>query len=381
MFPMHSLREKIRVSPERKLPQVPVEIAALEPYKPGKPLEELERELGISGAIKLASNENPLGPSPLAMDAMRDALASLHRYPDGAGYDARSALSRHFKVPMERIALGNGSDEIIEFLARAYIRPGQKALAAAPSFLMYSKLVQVAGGTLDEVPLKDFVIDLDAIYEALTPETRLVFVNNPDNPAGTGVSHDDFSRFLDKVPPGVLVVLDEAYLDFATDPQVARGVDFLDHQTPVLVMRTFSKIAGLAGLRIGYAFGPTEVISVFDRVRQPFNTSNLAQAAVVGALADDAFLEETRRITWQGLERLYACFKDLGLFFVPSQANFVLVKVGEKAPQVADELLRRGVIIRYMGSYDLPEFLRISVGLPQEVERFVSQFTDIVKGL
>ncbi len=367
-----------QVPAQRKTPKVPPEIEALEPYQPGKPIEELERELGITGAIKLASNENPLGPAPGALAAMSAAMPGLHRYPDGAGYEARAALSRRFGVPMERICLGNGSDEIIEFLARGYIRPGQRALAAAPSFLMYSKLVQVAGGSLTEVPLKDFRIDLQAMLEAVTPETRLIFVNNPDNPAGTAVSGAELGRFLDQLPQGVLVVLDEAYLDFASDPQVARGADFLDHRTPVLVMRTFSKIAGLAGLRIGYAFGPEEVIRVFDRVRQPFNTSILAQAAVVGALADEEFLQRTREVTWQGLERLYACFEELGLFFVPSQANFVLVKVGPRAAEVADALLRRGVIIRAMVSYGLPEFLRISVGLPEEVERFCREFADIV---
>lgn len=366
------------MSAQRKTPTVPPEIKALEPYQPGKPIEELERELGISGAIKLASNENPLGPAPGAVAAMNAAMAGLHRYPDGAGFEARQALSRRYGVPMECICLGNGSDEIIEFLARAYIRPGQKALAAAPSFLMYSKLVQVAGGSLDEVPLTDFRIDLDAMLAAVTEKTRLIFVNNPDNPAGTAVSGEELARFLDRLPEGVLVVLDEAYLDFASDPEVARGADFLDHRTPVLVMRTFSKIAGLAGLRIGYAFGPKEVISIFDRVRQPFNTSVLAQAAVVGALGDEEFLRRTKELTWQGLERLYACFKDLNLFYVPSQTNFVLVRVGPKASQVADALLRRGVIIRAMSSYGLPEFLRISVGLPEETKRFCREFADIV---
>ena len=362
----------------RKIPQAPAEIRELVPYQPGKPIEELERELGIKGAIKLASNENPLGPSPRAVAAMRAALENLHRYPDGAGYQLRQALSRHFDLPLERICLGNGSDEIIEFLTRAYIRPGQEAVAAAPSFLMYSKLVQVGGGRLREVPLRDFRLDLEAMLAAITPATRLVFVNNPDNPAGTAVSAAEFGRFLDRVPAGILVVLDEAYIDFATDPQVARGQDFLEHDTPVVVMRTFSKSAGLAGLRIGYALGPAQVIADFDRVRQPFNTSILAQVGGAAALADREFLERTRALVTEGLARFYACFDKLGLFYVPSQANFVLVRIGPRAQEVSQALLRRGVIVRYMGSYDLPEYLRISVGLPDENQRFCRELEDIL---
>jgi histidinol-phosphate aminotransferase len=364
----------------RNTPAIPPEIEELVPYKPGKPIEELERELGIKGAIKLASNENPLGPSPKAVEAMQAALTGLNRYPDGAGFELRSALAKKFGVSFGQTCIGNGSDEIIEFLARAYVRPGQEALAAAPSFLMYSKLVQVAGGRLYEVPLKDFRIDLDAMLAAITPQTRLVFVNNPDNPAGTAVSKAELSSFLDRVPKGMLVVLDEAYIDFVTDPDVALGTDFLDHDTPVLVMRTFSKSAGLAGLRIGYALGPEEVIAAFDRVRQPFNTSILAQVGGCAALADGDFLRQTRQLVIEGLNTFYKCFDDLELSYVPSQTNFVLVRIGSKAKEVADLLLRRGVIIRYMGSYDLPEFLRISVGLPEENQRFAEALEDIIQG-
>lgn len=364
----------------RKLPQVPPEIAALVPYQPGKPIEELERELGISGAIKLASNENPLGPSPRALAAMQQALPNLHRYPDGSGFELRQALAAKFRVGFGQTCIGNGSDEIIEFLARAYIRPGQMALAARPSFLMYSKLVQVAGGRLVETPLDaDYRIDLKAMLAAITPETRLVFLNNPDNPAGTAVSRRQLGEFLDRVPEGVLVVLDEAYIDFASDPEVAQGVEFLDHPTPVVVMRTFSKIAGLAGLRIGFALGPEEVIAAFDRVRQPFNTSSLAQVGALAALGDDEFVAQTRALVWRGLQDFYRCFDELGLFYLPSQANFVLVKVGRNAPAVAEALLRRGVIVRAMTSYGLPEFLRISVGLDAENARFIKEFQAILR--
>ncbi|MCB2227426.1 MAG: histidinol-phosphate transaminase [Desulfarculaceae bacterium] len=364
----------------RKLPPVAPEIEALVPYKPGKPIEELERELGISGAIKLASNENPLGPSPKAVQAMADALGGLHRYPDGAGFELRSALAARYGLAQEQIVLGNGSNEIIEFLSRAFLRPGDLALAAAPSFLMYSKLVQVAGGKLKEVPLKDFRLDLTALAAAIEPRTRIVFVNNPDNPAGTAFSKAEFSAFLDRVPEGVLVVLDEAYIDFASDPEVAQGTDFLNHRVPVVVMRTFSKAYGLAGLRVGFGLGPVEVMQILHRVRQPFNSSILAQVAGTAALADEEFLQRTLEITWQGLKDFYACFEALGLEYVPSQANFVLVKIGANAPAVADELLKRGVIVRKMVSYGLPEHLRISVGLPEENQRFTKELDAILGG-
>lgn len=364
---------------KRNLPPVPPEIQALVPYKPGKPIEELERELGISGAIKLASNENPLGPSPKAVEAMVQALAGLHRYPDGAGFELRRALAKRYGLAREQIVLGNGSNEIIELLCRAFLRPGDLALAASPSFLMYSKLVQVAGGHLKEVPLKAFRLDLAALAAAIEPRTRLVFVNNPDNPAGTAFSAEEFKQFLTQVPSGVIVVLDEAYIEFASDPDVAQGPDFLDHQVPVVVMRTFSKAYGLAGLRVGFGLGPVEVMDILHRVRQPFNTSILAQAAGTAALADEEFLQKTLETTWQGLKDLYACFADLGLEYVPSQANFVLVKIGPQASQVADDLLKRGIIVRKMSSYGLPEHLRISAGLPQENRRFMDGLKAILE--
>lgn len=363
---------------KRKLPPVAPEIESLVPYKPGKPIEELERELGISGAIKLASNENPMGPSPKALEAISRSLAGLNRYPDGAGFDLRQALAKKYGLAQEQIVLGNGSNEIIEFLCRAFIRPGDQALAASPSFLMYSKLMQVAGGELKETPLSDFRLDLGAMLAAIEPRTRLIFVNNPDNPAGTAFSADEFRDFMDRVPQGVLVVLDEAYIEFASDSTVAQGPDFLEHDTPLVVMRTFSKTYGLAGLRIGYGLAPLEVAGLLHRVRQPFNTSILAQAAGTAALEDEEYLQKTLALTWQGLRDFYACFDRLGLTYVPSQANFVLVRLGESASQVADELLKRGVIVRKMASYDLPEYLRVSVGLPQENARFTSELESIL---
>jgi histidinol-phosphate aminotransferase len=357
---------------------VPPEIINLVPYKPGKPIEELERELGISGAIKMASNENPLGPSPKAMAAISDYLKNLHRYPDGASFELRKALSQRLGLAMEQILPTNGSNEVIELLCRAFIRPGDEALSAQYPFSMYPKLVQVAGGVLREVPLKDFRVDLQALAKAIVERTRLVFVNNPHNPAGTAITSAEFRAFLKQVPEGVLVVLDEAYIEFASDPEVAQGRDFLSEDVPVVVMRTFSKSYGLAGLRIGYGLSSPEVMSILNRVRQPFNTSIPSQVAAVAALADEEFLRRSVEITQQGLAELYACFDRLGLSYVPSQANFVLVKVGPAAIQIQQDLLKRGVIVRPMDSYQLPDYLRISVGLPEENQRFIREFKELI---
>lgn len=366
------------MSIESKLPPVAPEITSLKPYEPGKPIEELERELGITGAIKLASNENPLGPSPKAIEAVRNGSGRLHRYPDGAGFDLRKAIAARQNLDMENICLANGSNEIIEFLCKSFIRPGDDALAAQYAFSMYQTLITVAGGTLRQIDLKDFQIDLDAIVDAIGPRTRLVFINSPHNPAGTAVSKAEFSAFLDKVPDGVCVVIDEAYVDFAEAPQALNGRDFVDDDSPVVVMRTFSKSYGLAGLRIGYALAARHVVALFNRVRQAFNTSIPSQEAALAALADDEFLERTLSITRQGRQDFYACFEDLGLSYTPSQANFVLVRIGPQAAEVADKLLRQGVIVRNMASYHLPEYLRISVGLPEENQRFISELRGIM---
>jgi len=362
------------------LPPIPPEIAALTPYEPGKPIEELERELGISGAIKLASNENPLGPSPKAIEAVRRGATRLHRYPDGAGFELRQALAARFGLQIDNVCLANGSNEIIEFLCRAFIRPGDDAVAAQYAFSMYEKLVAVAGGVLREVALDDFHIDLEAMLAAVGPRTRLVFVNSPHNPAGTAVTRAQFAAFLERLPGGVVVVVDEAYVDFASDPETLSGLEFLGHAKPVVVMRTFSKAYGLAGLRIGYGLAPAPIVAVFNRVRQAFNTSIPAQEGALAALSDEDFLRRAKEITWRGLRDFYACFERLGLWYAPSQANFVLTRIGPRAGEVFDQLLRRGVIVRKMHSYHLPEHLRVSVGLPEENARFIRELTDILGG-
>jgi histidinol-phosphate aminotransferase len=350
---------------------VPPHIAAIKPYEPGKPLEELEREYGIKDSVKLASNENPLGPSPLAVRAMEKAMGSLHRYPDGSAYELNEKLAGHLKVPRDAIILGNGSDEIIGMLTRALLQPGDEAILPRPSFLMYDITIRSSAATPVYVPLTDLAIDLDKMADAITPKTRLIFVNNPNNPTGTMITRSEFETFLSKVPTGVVVVMDEAYIEFARDERCASGLDYLEAYVPVVTLRTFSKAYGLAGLRVGYGVMPVALQELLNRIRQPFNVSSLAQIAAIHALDDTAFLEKTLRVVHEGLDYLYGELGKMGLPFFPTQANFFLIDVRRNAAEVFEKMLRQGVIVRSMVSYGFPEYIRINAGLPEENARFI----------
>jgi histidinol-phosphate aminotransferase len=352
---------------------VPEYIAALVPYPPGKPLEELEREYGISNSIKLASNENPLGPSPKAAAAVLNALNNLHRYPDGSGYYLREKLSKKFNVPFDGIVLGNGSNEIIELLIRTFLLPGDEAILPAPSFLVYELAVQARGGKAVSVPLSQLSIDLDAMADQITPRTKIIFVNNPNNPTGTIVSQGEFEAFLKRIPAGVIVVLDEAYREFVRVDDTPNGFDYVrsNGEPPVVVLRTFSKLYGLAGLRIGYGVMAPEIADYLNRVRQPFNTGSLSQIAALAALDDEEFVNRTLDLVWSGLDYLYAEIGRLGLRYFPTQANFFLIEVPVDAKKVFEAMLRKGVIIRAMNAYGLSSYIRVNVGLPTENERFI----------
>ncbi|MEN6484752.1 MAG: histidinol-phosphate transaminase [Syntrophobacteraceae bacterium] len=353
-------------------PCAPEHIASIIPYPPGKPLEELEREYGISDSIKLASNENPLGPSPKAVAAIRECLCGLHRYPDGSGYYLRKRLSGKFNLPFEGIVLGNGSNEIIELAIRTFIQPLDEVILPAPSFLLYQLSVQTMGGKAIPVPLKEFAVDLDKMAEAVTPRTKIIFVNNPNNPTGTTVSQSDFDRFLDRIPPHVIIVLDEAYIEFARDPDTPRGFDYVGRKGPYLmVLRTFSKVYGLAGLRIGYGVMDPSLADYLNRVRQPFNTGSLAQAAALAALDDEEFLRRTQTAVWDGMDYLYGEIERLGLPYLPSQSNFFIIKVPCDAKKLFDAMLRQGVIIRAMNSYGMARHIRVNAGLEAENKRFI----------
>jgi histidinol-phosphate aminotransferase len=356
---------------------VPEWIQRLEPYPPGMPLEELEREYGITGSIKLASNENPFGPSPRAIAAIADALTTLHRYPDGGGFYLRQALAERIGVAADAIILGNGSNDIIELAVRAFLRPGDEAVMADQAFVIYQMVVQAAGAVPRQVPLRRFTHDLEAIHGAIGPTTRLVFLANPNNPTGTIYKRDEWEEFLEAVPPHVLVIADDAYADYVEDPEYPDSLSYQRRDRLLLTLRTFSKIYGLAGVRVGYGVGPLEVIEVLNRIRQPFNVNALAQVAALAALDDQSHVERTRANNREGLAYLRSACEQMGRPYVPSWANFLLIDVGDGA-KVYEALLRRGVIVRPMDVYGFPHHLRVTVGTPGENQRFAESLAAVL---
>jgi histidinol-phosphate aminotransferase len=356
---------------------VPPWLHALEPYPPGKPIDELEREYGVTRSIKLASNENPLGPSTKALAAVQAALSDLHRYPDGSCYYLRRQLARKLGVSPESLVIGNGSNEIIELAVRTFLRAGEEAVMADQAFVIYRMLVQAQGGRSICVPLRRFTHDLEAMAEAVTPATRMVFLANPNNPTGTIFRREEWEEFLAALPLDVIVVMDEAYAEFVDDPDYPESLADLRREQPILVLRTFSKIYGLAGLRVGYGVAQPELIDVMNRLRAPFNVNSLAQAAALAALGDDEHVARTKRVNREGMAYLREAFLGFGLEVVPSWANFILVRVGNAA-RVYDALLRQGVIVRPMPVYGFPEHLRVTVGLPEENERLVRALGEVM---
>ncbi len=358
--------------------KVPEHIARLKPYVPGKPIEELERELGITGSIKLASNENPKGPSPKAIEAITRVLRDLHRYPDGSGYHLRERLAEKLEVSRKNVVLGNGSNEIIELLVRTFLREGDEVVMPAPSFLMYEIMVAASGAKAVKVPLKDLAVDLEAIAGRISGSTRMVFVNNPNNPTGTIVSKDAWEKFLGQVPPDVILVMDEAYIEFVRDKTCPMGSDYLNSDKLVVTLRTFSKAYGLAGLRIGYGVMRQELADLIHRVRQPFNTNALAQAGALAALDDDVFFHDTIQIVHEGLDFLYKKVNEMGLQYVPSQSNFFLIDMQQDAGGLFEKMLSRGVIVRAMSAYGYPTHIRVTVGLPEENRRFIEALKEVL---
>jgi len=350
---------------------VPEWIRTLTPYPPGKPIEELERELGIRDSIKLASNENPLGPSPKAVAAIAAVLADLHRYPDGSAFYLKRRLAERLGVSEAELIVGNGSNEIIELAVRTFLRPGDEAVMADQAFVVYRLVVQSAGGSSRMVPLRDFTHDLEAIAAAVTPRTRLVFLGNPNNPTGTIFRRAAWRAFLGRLPEHLLVVADEAYAEYVEDPEYPDTIRERGDRVPVLSLRTFSKLYGLAGLRIGYGVAAAPVIDALDRIRQPFNVNALALAGARAALDDEEHVRRTLAANRAGMAFLVEACRALGLAHVPSAANFVLVRVGDGA-RVYEALLRRGVIVRPMAVYGFPEHVRVTVGTEAENARFVA---------
>jgi histidinol-phosphate aminotransferase len=315
----------------------------------------------------------------MAIQAILDHVQKIHRYPDGSGFYLKSRLSSALHLPQEQIIIGNGSNELIELIVRTFLIPGEQVIQAFPTFLVYEKIVAGAGGKMVSVPLKHFKLDLQAIADAVTSETKIIFLNNPNNPTGSALSEQEMAGFLSVVPQDVVVVLDEAYIDFVSDPSVARGLDLLSHHALFVVLRTFSKLYGLAGLRIGYGFGSEKVIDYMNRVRQPFNVNTLAQAAATAALDDTEFVSRTLKTVREGLAYLYDELDRLGLEYLPTQTNFFLIKAPFGGRKTYELMLKEGVIVRAMDAYGLGDYIRINVGLPHENERFVTTLREMLK--
>ncbi len=352
-------------------------IRELAPYEPGKPPEQLERELGIEGAIKLASNESPIGPSPRAVAAVRAALDDVHRYPDGACFELRSRLARRFGVGEQQLVFGCGADELLELVAKSFLGPGDEAVFAWPSFAMYPIVVKGMGAVPVPVPLDARLAhDLDAMRQAIGPRTRVVFVCNPNNPTGTSVGGDAFDGFVASLPDELVLVVDEAYFEYARRPDFPDATAWVRRRPGTLVMRTFSKIYGLAGLRVGYGVCDAELADYLNRARHPFNVNRLAEVAAVAALDDDAHAERSRAVNAEGAEYLTRELAALGLEVWPTDANFVLVRAGEGA---FDRLQRAGVIVRPLAGFGMPDCIRVSIGLPEENERLVKAMARIVE--
>lgn len=348
-------------------------IAGIVPYVPGKPIEDLERELGIppGQSVKLASNENPIGPSPKAVKAAAAALAGVNFYPDGGAYALRRALAEHHSVSMDEITVGAGSNEIIDLLVRTFCRPGEEVLGSESTFLCYDLSSRAAGVRFRTVPLRNHTYDLAALGDAVDSRTKIIFIANPNNPTGTYVGRAAFEHFLKRLPANPILVLDEAYIEYVTAPDFPDALAYRNQRDRLVTLRTFSKVYGLAGLRIGYGVAPKEIVGYLDRVRTPFNTGSVAQVAAAAALGDQEHVVRAREANEVGKKMLFEELGRLGVPVLPTQANFVLCEVKRPAADVFRDLLPTGVIVRPMAAYGLPNHLRVTIGTPEQNRRFI----------
>jgi histidinol-phosphate aminotransferase len=346
-------------------------IADLTPYQPGKPIDELTRELGITNVIKLASNENPRGPGALVHSAIAAAGENLSRYPDGNAFTLKEALASHIGVEENQLTIGNGSNDVLDLAARISLSPGAQAIISEHAFVVYTLATVSAGGELVVVPAKEYGADLEGFLDAVTDDTSIIFLANPNNPTGTWVTEAELVAFLDAVPEHVWVVLDEAYREYVDAPDYPDGVALQRRYPNLILTRTFSKIHGLAALRIGYGVSSVQAADLMNRARQPFNVNALAMAAAQAALGDQEFVQESRRLNNDGMTTLLAGIAQLGCEHIPSVGNFVSIDVGGPALPVYDALLREGVIVRPVAEYGLPQHVRVTVGLPEENQRFL----------
>ncbi|MBI3662771.1 MAG: histidinol-phosphate transaminase [Acidobacteria bacterium] len=361
--------------------RVPEFIRGIDPYRPGKPIEEVERELNIR-AVKLASNENPLGPSPLAVEAVRKHVAECNRYPDGGGHTLREKLSGRHNVPRENVFLGEGSSELIDLAARILLKPGEEGLTAEGTFPSYWIAIRATGATLVKVPLRDYGFDLDALARGVTPRTRVIYLANPNNPTGTMFSLKEFEAFFRRVSDSsdALVVLDEAYCEYVEGEDFSRSTRLACSSPNLLVLRTFSKVYGLAGMRIGYGVGPADLLREMNKLRTPFNTSSVAQAAAVAALDDAEHVRRSVESNRAGMKQITSRLEAMGVACVPSFTNFLLIELGRNSKEVAAALLRHGVIVRPMAWMGFPTAIRVSVGTAEENARFLDALARVRSG-
>lgn len=353
-------------------------IEKLVPYVPGKPVEELERDLGIKNAVKLASNENPLGPSPKGISMMKKYIKNLHRYPEGGCYYLAEKLSQKLNVSMENIVFGNGSNEVLELVGRTFYVAGDEILFSQYAFIVYKLVAQSLGAKYIEVPAKGLSHDLEAFTSVISPRTKIIYLANPNNPTGTMFGKKEFEKFMEKVPKTCLVVLDEAYAEYVEDKRYPSGLDYFKRYRNLIIVRTFSKIYGLAGLRVGYAIMDKELADYMNRVREPFNVNTLAQFAALGALDDEEHIRKTKEITIKGLAELYREFNKLRLEYEKSYGNFVLLKSPDGGAALYSALLKEGVIVRPVGGYGLPEYVRVTVGTEKENIRFIKALKKVM---
>ena len=355
-------------------------VQQLAPYVPGKPADELARELGLplDSIVKLASNENPLGPSPKVIAAISQAVPELTRYPDGNGFVLKQALAQKFAVEPAQVTLGNGSNDILELVAKAWLAPGLNAVFSQHAFAVYPIATMAVGAECREIPANNYGHDLPAILAAIDADTRVVFIANPNNPTGTWFDQQALADFLAQVPEHVIVVLDEAYIEYAEPGELPDGMDFLAKHANLIVSRTFSKAYGLAALRIGYAISSPMIADVLNRIRQPFNVNSLGLVAAVAALEDDEYLQESRASNKHGLQQLSTAFDRLGLSYIESRGNFIAVDFARDAAPINQALLEQGVIVRPVAGYAMPTFLRVSVGTEQENARFIEVLEQVL---
>ena len=354
-------------------------ILKIKPYKPGKPIGEVKRELGLRKIIKLASNENTLGPSSRALKALRDFLPKIYLYPEDSCFYLKKELAKKLKVKQENLILGNGSDEIMELISKTFLNPGEKVIYGYPSFLIYETVVRIMGGKPVPVPLIDYTYDLKGMLKAITKKTKIIFICNPNNPTGTMISEEEIRVFLKKVSKRIIVVLDEAYRDYVERRDFPNSVKLLKENKNLITLRTFAKIYGLAGLRIGYGIARKEVIDLLSKVRLPFNVNSLAQAAALASLSDEEQAKKTRKMNTLGKKFFYATFRDLSLYYVPTQTNFILINLKRNGKKICQELLRKGIIVREMSAWGMNNYMRVTIGREEENRSFVQALKKIIR--